>query len=96
MTNIVYNSGEKDTPAIEYNDGTKKWYKEGLLHREGDKPAIECGIYKIWYKEGKIHRKGDMPAVEYKSGWKMWYKEGKLREERVIARPTKISRRVLL
>ena len=42
----------KDGPAIEYANGTKEWWKEGVRHRE-DGPAIEYadGI-KEWYKEG--------------------------------------------
>jgi len=42
-----------DKFAIEYNDGTKYWYKEGKLHRLGG-PAKEWndGV-KFWYYEGK-------------------------------------------
>ena len=29
-------------PAVEYADGTKKWYQNGVLHRE-DGPAV------VWY-----------------------------------------------
>ena len=42
-----------DGPAIEWADGTKQWYKNGLFHRE-DGPAIEYADgYKEWYIEGK-------------------------------------------
>src|SRR6185312_4621469 len=30
-----------DHPAIEYDNGTKKWCWRGLLHRANDNPAIE-------------------------------------------------------
>jgi hypothetical protein len=30
-----------DKPAIEYPDGSKEWYINGLLHRENDKPAVD-------------------------------------------------------
>ena len=33
-------------PAIEYTSGSKFWYKNGLLHREGG-PAIESLLSKI-------------------------------------------------
>jgi len=42
----------EDGPAIEYSDGDKWWYINGLLHRENG-PAIECanGIKK-WFLYG--------------------------------------------
>ena len=43
----------EDGPAIEYPDGSKKWYKNGLLHRE-DGPAIEwINGGQEWYINGK-------------------------------------------
>jgi hypothetical protein len=60
-------------------DGTRYWYKEGKLHRAGDKPAIEYADgSRAWYKDGLRHRDGDLPAVEWASGDREWYKEGKL------------------
>ena len=60
----------------------KCWYKDGKLHREGDKPAIEYSdATKKWYKEGKFHREGDKPAIEYSNGTKLWYKKGFLHRE---------------
>jgi len=60
--------------------GTKFWYKDGQIHREGG-PAVE-DIYgtKEWYKEGKHHREGG-PAIEWPDGKKEWHKEGKLHRE---------------
>ena len=50
-------------------DGTIKWYKNGLLHRE-DGPAIEWADGgKEWYINDKLHRE-DGPAVEYSDGTK--------------------------
>ena len=38
-----------DGPAVEYSDGSKEWWINGLRHRE-DGPAIEYGSgYKSWY-----------------------------------------------
>ena len=61
--------------------GTKKWYKNGKLHRE-DGPAIErADGYKKWYKNGKLHRE-DGPAIEWAGRAKHWYQHGEfIREE---------------
>ena len=73
-------------------DGSVMWeefYKEGLLHREGDRPAV------VWYradgsveweqfwKEGQRHREGDRPAVVWYRAdssvtWEEFYKEGQM------------------
>ncbi len=69
----------EDLPAIEYANGTKKWYRWGKCHRDGGLPAIEClNGNKEWYQGGKWHRDGDLPAVENTNGYKAWYKEGVL------------------
>jgi len=56
-------------------DGTKVWYKNGLLHRV-DGPTVE-DVYgtKYWYFEGKRHRV-DGPALEFNNGDKVWYYQG--------------------
>ena len=55
------------------------WYKNGLMHRDNDKPAVIFpNNTKAWYKNGKIHRDGDKPAVMGVNGTKMWYKNGLL------------------
>jgi hypothetical protein len=42
----------EDGPAIEYNNGDKAWYKEGLYHRE-DGPALEYADgRKYWHIDG--------------------------------------------
>ena len=67
----------EDGPALEYDDGTKHWYQNGLHHRL-DGPAIESiDGSKFWYKNGKKHRE-DGPAVEMANGNKRWHFEGKL------------------
>ena len=65
----------KNISIFEWDDKDKKWYKNGLLHRE-DGPAIE-GVdgLKAWFIKGKLHRK-DGPAVEWPDGSKYWYKNG--------------------
>jgi len=51
-----YNSkGEfhrEDGPAVEYSDGSKTWWINGLRHRE-DGPAVDWLYYKAWYINGK-------------------------------------------
>ena len=65
-----------DGPAIEYDDGTKSWYQNGLLHRT-DGPAAELADGdKVWYQNGLRHRT-DGPAAEWADGDKSWYIEGK-------------------
>jgi hypothetical protein len=32
---------EDDLPAVEYSDGSKEWYINGLRHREYGLPAVE-------------------------------------------------------
>ena len=58
-----------------YDDGTKYWYLNGLLHRE-DGPACEyADRSKSWYLNGKLHRI-DGPAFESADGDKYWYLNG--------------------
>ena len=62
----------EDGPAIEYADGTKWWYRNGLCHRE-DGPAVEYADGdKRWYRNHQIHRE-DGPAIEYANGDKRWF-----------------------
>jgi hypothetical protein len=64
-----------DGPAIEHEDGTKKWCSDNYLHRE-DGPAVEyAGGSKEWYREGKRHRE-DGPALEHADGTKVWALNG--------------------
>ena len=61
-----------DGPAVEYTDGRKMWYQNGLRHRT-DGPAIEWNDGgKGWFKDGQLHRT-DGPAVEYPDGTKEWW-----------------------
>jgi hypothetical protein len=60
------------------DDGTRFWYKDGKLHRAGDKPAVVLSNgTRFWYKDGKQHRAGDKPAVVLSNGDRFWYKDGK-------------------
>lgn len=73
-----------DLPAVVYNDGSKEWYKNGILHRDGDKPAVISNGMKVWYKNGQIHRDGDKPAVIRNDGVKqvlIYYKNGQIHRD---------------
>ena len=62
----------KDGHAIEWKNGSKQWYINGLRHRE-DGPAIEyANGTKQWWVNGKPHRI-DGPAIEYANGHKEWW-----------------------
>jgi antitoxin component YwqK of YwqJK toxin-antitoxin module len=64
--------------TVEVQDnGTKRWYQNGKIHRT-DGPAVEnADGDKEWYQNGKLHRT-DGPAIEYAYGTKYWYQNGKI------------------
>ena len=65
-------------------DGNKRWYLNGELHRE-DGPAIEYADgTKRWYLNGKLHRE-DGPAYEEANGYKSWYLNGQKYTEEEFA-----------
>ena len=70
-------------PAVEWDNGTKVWYKNGLLHRDGGLPAIEQPDgTKSWYINGELHREGGLPVFETGDGSnKEWYVNGELHRE---------------
>ena len=78
-TRRYYNAANQlhrdDGPAVEWADGTKLWYQNGLLHCT-DGPAIEWSDgTKSWYQSDKLHRI-DGAAIEYPDGDKSWYING--------------------
>jgi len=63
--------------TTKYPNGTRKWWRNGKLHRE-DGPAIEwANGGKEWWRNGTRHRT-DGPAIEYDNGDISWFLEGKL------------------
>ena len=66
---------------IIYDNHTKHWYKDDLLHRE-EGPAVEdiAENYRAWYWEGKRHRIGG-PAITYNNVDMEWYENGLLHRE---------------
>ena len=60
---------------IERPDGSRFWYRNGLLHRD-DGPAIEyANGDRYWYRNGKLHRE-DGPAMEHADGSSEWFRNG--------------------
>jgi len=67
---------------IESPDGLRRWYLNGELHRDNDKPAVICADGKQeWYLNGKLHRE-DGPAVIWADGEKQWWVNDKLLEHK--------------
>lgn len=70
----------EDGPALEYTDGTKYWYLNGVITRE-DGPAIEyVDGRRDWYLKGKLHRL-DGPAIVMPNGDFYYYVNGNLHRE---------------
>jgi len=66
----------RDSLTIDAN-GTKCWFKDGLRHRDGDKPAvIFTNGTRYWYKWGLRHRSGGRPAIVYADGTKEHWEHG--------------------
>ena len=64
-------------PAVEWADGTRRWYLNGNIHRT-DGPAIErADGHKCWCLNDQIHRT-DGPAIERANGDKSWYQYDQL------------------
>ena len=59
--------------------GRKLWHdNEGRLHRDNDRPAMEClNGRKEWYVHGKRHRQDGLPAIVDVDDFKVWYVNGK-------------------
>lgn len=70
-----------DGPAKVKENGDEWWYKMGILHRDGDDPAVVRKEMKMWVKEGKCHRDNDLPAIILTRGDKHWYNDGVLHRE---------------
>lgn len=58
-------------------DGTRCWLRNGVRHRDGDKPAVIGNHYRAWYINGCFHRDGTKPAIIYQDGSLRWYTYGR-------------------
>lgn len=67
---------------ISDQDGNRKWYQNGLLHRDDNLPAIECkNGDKYWYQNGLLHRDWDLPARVSVNGNNVWYQNGEIHRD---------------
>ena len=57
-------------PHVDEN-GTQRWYKDGILHREDDPAVIYANGKHEWYVNGNRHRE-DGPAFSF-GEYEMWY-----------------------
>lgn len=60
---------------FERPDGTRLWFKDGLLHRDGGPAQIDADGTEYWYQNGKLHRT-DGPAFIIKDGYQGWFFNG--------------------
>lgn len=52
-----------DEPAVIHEEsGLKEWRQNGLLHREGDRPALTISNWEQYWQNGFIYREGGKPA----------------------------------
>jgi hypothetical protein len=63
-------------------DDTLLWCKNGLHHRDGDRPAwINTHDDLIWWQNGERHRDGDKPAFIGADSSLRWYQNGWLHRD---------------
>jgi hypothetical protein len=69
-----YKLTEKDLwSEDEFKEDAQIWFKNGLIHRDGDEPAlIQEDGGRRWYKEGVLHRDNDLPAIVTTDSQEWW------------------------
>jgi len=67
---------EDDLPAIEWKDGCKVWYKNGLKHRNGNPAVVFPDGHEEWWLNGVLHREGGLPAIKTVEGRQFYYEQG--------------------
>ena len=78
-----------DGAAIEWADGRKEWYQNGLRHRT-DGPAVDnANGFRAWYQNGLLHR-DDGPAIEYADGGKSWWRNNQRMTEEEFNQSAKL------
>jgi len=84
MYNTITDGWEKeyfsrwDVPLKLHNDIDQEWYKDGIRHRDGDKPAIRNGHgYMVWYKNGEKCRDDPDKPVCISGNQGYWIVDGK-------------------
>ena len=59
-------------------DGTQRWYKDGIAHREDGPAKIESDGSEYWFLNGKLHRVDGPAVIDKFRGVKQWRINGKL------------------
>ena len=55
-----HNSGHQN---VLYDEATIVWYRYGVYHRDGDRPAVvKSSGTRSWHRNGALHRGDDLPA----------------------------------
>lgn len=68
---------EKFSGDIKLPDRSQVHLKDGFLHSEDDKPAVEAkNGEKEWRQEGLLHRDNDKPARTSADGGQEWFQKG--------------------
>lgn len=65
-------------PAVVDANGTLRWYKNGVCHRDHLPALVYADGTSAWLQEGKLHRDNDLPAVICADGHRQWYQRGQL------------------
>jgi len=71
------NLHREDGPAVEWKNGYKAWYINGILHRELNLPAIEWSNGDKSYLVNGVYHREDGPAIEHIDGFKSYFIHGK-------------------
>lgn len=71
----------EDRPACITQDGDLYYYKNGVIHRDGDKPAVISSVGQNWRKNGEYHRdtvdeSGDPLPAFIGPEWSTWFVDG--------------------
>lgn len=66
-----------DAPIVRA-DGSERWYYQGALHRDGDKPACTNEYGQFWFRMGFLHRDDDKPAIISTIAGRCWYRDGRM------------------
>lgn len=79
---IKYKPYDKDKYTNEHRTDSVIYYKNGLIHRDNDDPAIiNTDGSQYWYCNGKLHRSCDNPAIIDRLNQKYWYYNGQLHRD---------------
>ena len=57
---------------IIYNDGTKRWYFNGKLHREDGPAYEEANGSKEWYLNGKEYTEEEYALLQFMKGMNIY------------------------